>query len=120
LGRERGEGGVEGFGRKGERGEGRGRGKKESGTEAPGLEKPQVICLPNLGAQHVFILIELCFHCQSLFGLEIYCNRGVGKVENLVRLQKASFSICYPFSVYLEISGLDCSSDWIPLKAWMK
>jgi hypothetical protein len=33
-----------------------------------------VVDLPNLGAQHVFILIELCFHCPGLFGLEIYCN----------------------------------------------
>jgi hypothetical protein len=24
--------------------------------------------------KHVFILIVLCFHCQGLFGLEIYCN----------------------------------------------
>jgi hypothetical protein len=24
--------------------------------------------LPNLGAQHVFILIELYFHCLGLFG----------------------------------------------------
>ena len=30
--------------------------------------------LPNLGAQHVFILIKLCFHCQGIFGLEIYLN----------------------------------------------
>jgi hypothetical protein len=61
---------------------------KESGAEAPGLEKPQVIRglidvengsvvvdLPNLGAQHVFILIELGFHCLGLFGLEIYHNK---------------------------------------------
>jgi hypothetical protein len=31
--------------------------------------------LPNLDAQHVFILIEFCFHCWGIFGLEIYCNR---------------------------------------------
>ena len=55
--------------------------------EAPGLEKPQVLrgllhgedgCvavdLPNLGVQLVFMLIELCFLCTGLFGLEIYCN----------------------------------------------
>jgi hypothetical protein len=34
-----------------------------------------VVDLPNLGAQHVFILIELCFHCPDLFGLEIYPNK---------------------------------------------
>ena len=63
---------------------------KESGAEARGLEKLQVIRglidgedgsvvvdLPNLGAQHVFILIELCFHCQGIFGLEIYRNKMV-------------------------------------------
>jgi hypothetical protein len=61
--------------------------KKESGAEAPGLEKPQgirgllngedgsvAVDLPHLGAQHGFILIELCFHCLGLFGLVIYCN----------------------------------------------
>ena len=58
--------------------------KKKSRAEAHGLEKPQVlrglidvedgsvvVDLPNLGAQHVFILIELCFHCQGIFGLEM-------------------------------------------------
>ena len=33
-----------------------------------------VVDLPNLGVQLVFILIELCFHCQGIFGLEIYSN----------------------------------------------
>jgi hypothetical protein len=28
--------------------------------------------LPNLGTQHVFLLVELCFHCPGIFGLEIY------------------------------------------------
>jgi hypothetical protein len=57
--------------------------KKKSRAEAHGLEKPQVLRgliavegdsvagdLPNLGAQHVFIVIELCFHCWVIFGLE--------------------------------------------------
>ena len=61
--------------------------KKKSRAEAHGLEKRQVlmglidmedgsvaVALPNLGAQHVFILTELCFHCRGIFGLEIYCN----------------------------------------------
>ena len=61
--------------------------KEKSRAEAHGLEKPQVlrglidvedgsvvVDLPNLGAQHVFILIELCFHFWGIFGLEIYCN----------------------------------------------
>jgi hypothetical protein len=60
---------------------------KERGAEARGLEKPQVVRgllygedgsvavdLLNLGSQLVFILIQLCFHCWSIFGLEIYCN----------------------------------------------
>mgnify|MGYP001120643550 CR=1 FL=1 len=55
--------------------------KKKSRAEAHGLEKPQVlrglidvedgsvvVDLPNLGAQHVFILTELCFHCQAYLG----------------------------------------------------
>jgi hypothetical protein len=33
-----------------------------------------VVDLLNLGAQRVVILIELCFHCPGLFGLEIYRN----------------------------------------------
>jgi hypothetical protein len=61
--------------------------KKKSGAEAHGLEKPQVLWglidveddsvvvdLPNLGTQHIFILIVLCFHCPGIFGLEIYRN----------------------------------------------
>ena len=34
----------------------------------------KMVDLPNLGAQHVIILIELCFHWRGIFGLEIYCN----------------------------------------------
>ena len=59
--------------------------KKKSRAEAHGLVKRQVLrglidgedgrVAVDLGAQHVFILIELCFHCQSIFGLEIYCNK---------------------------------------------
>ena len=67
--------------------------KKKSRAEAHGLEKPQVlrglidvedgsvvVDLPNLGTQHVFILIELCFHCQGIFGLENYLNKLVPNV----------------------------------------
>jgi hypothetical protein len=59
------------------------RGKKKNRAEAHGLEKPQVlrglidvengsveVDMPNLGAQHVFILIVLCFHCRSIIELE--------------------------------------------------
>ena len=59
----------------------------EEEAEARGLEKPQVIRglidgedgsvvvnLPSLSTQLVFILIELCFHCLGIFGLENYCN----------------------------------------------
>jgi hypothetical protein len=56
--------------------------KKKSRAEAHGLEKLQVLRglidvedLLNQGTQHVFILTVLCFHCQGIFGLEIYCNR---------------------------------------------
>ena len=55
--------------------------RKKSRAEAHGLEKLQVLRgvidvedgsvaveLPNLGTQHVFILIELCFHCRGIFG----------------------------------------------------
>ena len=34
-----------------------------------------VVDLPNLGTQLVFILIELCFHCWGISGLEIYHNK---------------------------------------------
>jgi ABC-type protease/lipase transport system fused ATPase/permease subunit len=57
--------------------------EEKSGAEAHVLEKLQVlrgfidgedgsvvVDLPNLGAQHVFILIELCFHCWGIFGLK--------------------------------------------------
>jgi hypothetical protein len=36
------------------------------------------VALPNLGAQCVFLLTELCFLCRDIFGLEICCNRGSG------------------------------------------
>ena len=56
--------------------------KKKSRTEEHGLEKTQVLSglidvedgsvvvvdLPNLGAQHVFILIELCFIARAYLG----------------------------------------------------
>jgi hypothetical protein len=55
--------------------------KKQSGAEAHGLEKPQVLRgllygedgsvaadLPSLGAQHVIILIEWCFHFGAYLG----------------------------------------------------
>jgi hypothetical protein len=61
--------------------------KKKSRVEAHGLEKLQVlrdlidvedgsvaVDLPNLGAQHVFIVTESYFHCWGIFGLEIYLN----------------------------------------------
>jgi uncharacterized membrane protein HdeD (DUF308 family) len=77
----------EGRRRKWKREERQRRRKKKSRAEAHGLEKLQVlsglidvkdgsvaVALPNLGAQHVFILIVLCFHCQGIFRLEIYCN----------------------------------------------
>ena len=73
--------------------------KKKSRAEAHGLEKLQVlrglidvedgsvaVDLPNLGTQHVFIIIELCFHCLSLFGLEIYCNKMVLNVLICIQL----------------------------------
>ena len=59
--------------------------RKKSEAEAHGLEKPQVlrgliavedgsvaVDLPNLGSQHVFILIV--FSLPGIIGLEIYCN----------------------------------------------
>jgi hypothetical protein len=33
--------------------------------------------LPNPGTQHVIILTVLCFHCQGIFGLEIYSNSSL-------------------------------------------
>jgi hypothetical protein len=61
--------------------------KKKSGAEACDLKKPQVlrglidgedgsvvVDLPNLRAEHVFILIELCFHCWGISELDIYRN----------------------------------------------
>ena len=61
--------------------------KKKIRAKAQGLEKLQVlrglidgedgsvaVDLPNLGAQHGFILTELCFLCLGLFGLESYRN----------------------------------------------
>jgi hypothetical protein len=64
--------------------------KKKRGAEAHGLGKPQVLKglidvedgseagdLPNLGIQHVFILIELCFHFRGIIGLEIFTTTAI-------------------------------------------
>jgi hypothetical protein len=61
--------------------------EEEKHSRGHGLEKLQlirglidvedgsvVVDLPSLGAQHVFILTESCFHCWGIFGVEIYCN----------------------------------------------
>ena len=55
--------------------------KEKSRAEAHGLEKLQVlrglidvedgsvvVGLLNLGAQHIIIITELCFHCRGIFG----------------------------------------------------
>jgi hypothetical protein len=72
----------------GENGRGRGCRRRQWGlghrAEAHGLEKLQVlrglidrengsiaIDLPNVGAQHVFILTVLCFHCQGIFQIDL-------------------------------------------------
>jgi hypothetical protein len=49
-----------------------------------------VVELPNLGAQHVFLLTELCFHCLGIFGLEIYHNEIWISITSLVNI----LSIC--------------------------
>ena len=76
--------------------------KKKSRVQAHGLEKLQVlrglidvedgsvaVDLPNLGTQHVFILIELCFHCQGIFGLKFYHNRA-GEVLSFLMILSVS------------------------------
>ena len=58
--------------------------KRKRGAETCSLKKQQIlmdlidvedggvaVVLPSLGAQHIFILIELCFHCRGSFVLEI-------------------------------------------------
>jgi hypothetical protein len=64
--------------------------KKKSRAEVHGLENLQVIRglidvedgsvavdLPNLGAQPVFILTELCFHSWCIFGWKRFTTTGV-------------------------------------------
>jgi hypothetical protein len=75
----------------GENGRGRDAEKEESRAEAHGLEKLQVlrglidvedgrvvVDLPNLSAQHVIILTELCFHCRAIFGMERLTTTSFG------------------------------------------
>jgi hypothetical protein len=38
-----------------------------------------VVDLSNLGTQHEFILIVLCFHCRGIFGMESYCDNSIFK-----------------------------------------
>ena len=95
--------------------------KKKSGAEAHSLEKPQVlrglidveggsvaVDLPNLGTQHVFILTELCFHCQGIFGLEIYRNTHL--CWNLSGLNL----LCDVCSIYA-MSKRQCFTALIPI-----
>ena len=72
ISRERGEGRAEGFGRKGERERGcRGGGRRKvkqkhlawRNHKFYGEDGSVAVHLPNLGTRHVFIFIELCFHC---------------------------------------------------------
>jgi hypothetical protein len=64
--------------------------KKKSRTEAPGLEKPQVLTglidgedgsvaedLPNLGAQHVFIIIESYLGWRFTGQCSTFCEQEV-------------------------------------------
>jgi hypothetical protein len=69
--------------------------KKKSRAEAHCLEKPQVlrdlidledgsvtVDLPNLGAQHVIILTELCFHCPGIFWVgDLWKQNGVQHID---------------------------------------
>ena len=72
--------------------------KKKSRAEAQGLEKPQVlrglldgedgsvvVGLPNLGAQHVFILIELCFISWAYLDWRFTATRSYTGVLSILR-----------------------------------
>jgi hypothetical protein len=91
--------------------------KKKSRAEAHGLEKWQIlrglidvedgsvaVDLPNLGAQHVFILIVLCFHCRDIIRLERFTPTGEG-LENLPSI---------PNSCQFSASGLQMQCDKPP------
>ena len=56
-------------------------------------------------------------YTHNFFFLHVWGRRR--KLENLIRLKKARFSVSYPVSVCLEGSGLDWSFDRIHLKLWM-
>jgi hypothetical protein len=76
--------------------------KKKSRVEAHGLEKPQVlrglldgedgsvvVHLPNLGAQHVFILTESCFHYWGIFRLERFTETDSDMGRDRRKVQRA-------------------------------
>jgi hypothetical protein len=97
LGRERGEGGAECSGRERERErmmeEEEEEGKRSRSTWPGetasykgflyGEDGSAVVDLPNLGAQHAFILIELCFLCRGIIGLERFMATKWSK-ENII------------------------------------
>jgi hypothetical protein len=66
-----------------------------------------VVDLPNLGAQHVFILIELSFHCLGLFVLEIYRN------NNNMSLAYVCVCVCIYIYIYIYIyiNKTECQED---------
>ena len=53
--------------------------------------------LPNLGAQHIVILIVLCFHCQGIFGRRFMATPGglkfrvKGKYINRIYVEDEQF-----------------------------
>jgi hypothetical protein len=80
--------------------------RKKSGAEAQCLERLQVLMglidvedgtvaidLPKLGAEHLIILSELCFHCWGIFGLEIYCNINTSGMILLHRTHLAALKM---------------------------
>jgi hypothetical protein len=86
---------------------------KKSRAEAHGLEKPQVlrglrdvedgsvvVDLPNLGAQHIIIITELCFHCLGIIRSERFTATAdkqdlylSSKKQNKTNKQKKTFSL---------------------------
>jgi hypothetical protein len=56
-----------------------------------GTDGSIVVELPNLGAKLLFILIELCFHCWGIFGLQNYCNISRINIVNISIFPRAIY-----------------------------
>lgn len=99
------------------------RNRSYEGSPSWGIESA-VVELPNLGAQLVFILIELCFPCTGLFRLEIYCNKVTLCISvhwTLLTTQNSHYCTCFCLMDQSSKNSLHCpkTNGTLEEKLWL-